>query len=120
MSLWHPDVIVAPAVCYFYQEHRGEEECMATFSTAPVSDVVRPPKIKQPSQRRQNAEQYTAALSDALEHGQALVVEFDPDDKVLTIRNRLQRAARSLGRDDLTIRRRGQRVLAYPAPDEAE
>jgi hypothetical protein len=92
---------------------------MATFTTAPASVVVRPPKIKQPSQRRQIAEKYTAALRDALDQGQALVMELEPDDMVLTIRNRLHRAARSLGHDDLTIRRRGQRVLVYSVPVEA-
>jgi hypothetical protein len=82
---------------------------------APVAEIVPKRKTRQPSQRAQIAEQYTAALRDALEQGQALVVEFEPEDKVLTIRHRVGRAAKSLGREDVTIRRRGNTIAAYAA-----
>jgi hypothetical protein len=48
-----------------------------------------------------------------MDHGEALVVELDDDDKPLTIRNRIKRAAQTLGIDDLFVRRRGNKVIAY-------
>jgi hypothetical protein len=90
---------------------------MAQFSTAPVAEVAPRRKPKQPSQRSQTQLQYREALQHALNVNQALVVEFDPSDKALTIRNRVRRAGMSLGLEDLTIRRRGDRIVAYQGAD---
>jgi hypothetical protein len=88
---------------------------MAKFTTAPITDVAPKRLQRQPSQRSVIHEQYTSALRDALQNGEALVIELEPNDKALTIRNRLNRAATSLGREDVTVRRRGNRVVAYAA-----
>jgi hypothetical protein len=88
---------------------------MVKFTTAPISDVAPKRLQRQPSQRSIIHQQYTAALRDALAEGQALVIELEPNDKALTIRNRLNRAAAALGREDVTVRRRGNRVVAYAA-----
>ncbi|GAC1323834.1 MAG: hypothetical protein NVS2B16_01800 [Chloroflexota bacterium] len=87
---------------------------MVRFSTAPVEEVVPKSKQRQPSQRAQIQEQYQDALRDAvIEHHSALVVELEPDDKPLTIRNRIKRAADVLGYENIVIRRRGERMVAY-------
>jgi hypothetical protein len=86
---------------------------MAQFSTVPVAEVTPKRKVKGPSQRSQTQQQYREALQHALDANQALVVELDPSDKVLTIRNRVRRAGQALDLDDLIIRRRGDRILAY-------
>jgi hypothetical protein len=87
---------------------------MPRFTSAPVEEVVPQRKQRQPSQRAQTQKQYQDALSDALlERHVALVVELEPDDKPLTIRNRIKRAADSLGLENVTIRRRRDRIVAY-------
>lgn len=86
---------------------------MARFSTAPLQEVVPPPITKGPSQRALLQEEYREALKNALDVGEALVLDLEPDDKPLTIRNRLTKAAHALGREDLTIRRKRNRILAY-------
>lgn len=48
---------------------------------------------------------------------EALVVELDADDKPLTIRNRIRRAADSLGLENVVIRRRRDRIVAYQSDD---
>jgi hypothetical protein len=88
---------------------------MVKFTTASISEVAPKRLQRQPSQRAVVHDQYTAALRDALANGQALVIELEPNDKALTIRNRLNRAAAALGREDVTVRRRGNRVVAYSA-----
>ncbi|HLJ66534.1 MAG TPA: hypothetical protein VKX16_04155 [Chloroflexota bacterium] len=94
---------------------------MPRFTTAPVEEVVPRRKQRQPSQRAQMQRQYREALRDAVDNRQALVVELDPDDKPLTIRSRLKRAAVALGLDDVQIRRRRDRIVAYlPGNEEAE
>lgn len=93
---------------------------MVRFSTAPVEEVVPKSKQRQPSQRAQIQEQYQQALSDALnERHEALVVELEPDDKPLTIRNRIKRAADVLGFENIVIRRRGERMVAYRTEDDS-
>ena len=87
---------------------------MAQFSTAPIEEVVPQKKQRQPSQRAQVQQQYQDALQNALNsQGQALVVELEGDDKPLTIRNRIKRAADAIGAKDITIRRRRNRIIAY-------
>lgn len=87
---------------------------MAQFTVAPVEEVVPKRKLRQPSHRAQVQEQYQVALQNALsDTGQALVVEMDASDKPLTIRNRIKRAADALGYDDITIRRRKNKIVAY-------
>jgi hypothetical protein len=54
-------------------------------------------------------------LRDALDQAQALVTELESADKPLTIRKRLERAVQALGRGDLAVRRRGNRIVVYPA-----
>ncbi len=94
---------------------------MPRFSTAPVHEVVPQHKTKGPFQRSLMQQEYRGALQSALAAGKALVIELEPEDKALTIRNRVRKAAQALGREDLTIRRKGNRVLAYHrAADEPE
>jgi len=94
---------------------------MPRFSTAPVHEVA-PQRISTPpSQRSVLQQEYREALQSALDAGQALVIDLEPDDKPLTIRNRVSKAAAALGHEDLTIRRRGNRILAYHhTVDDAE
>lgn len=94
---------------------------MARFTTAPLQDVLPKRKLRQSSLRSQTQQQYRDLLQTAVvDRHQALVVELDPEDKPLTIRNRLLRAADTLGITNLVIRRRGQRVIAYQGtPEEA-
>jgi hypothetical protein len=90
---------------------------MVRFTTAPVEDVAPRRKQRSPSPRSQVAQQYRDALQDALTSGeQALVVELESSDKPLTIRNRIKRAAQQLGRDDVVVRRRGNKIVAYSDP----
>jgi hypothetical protein len=87
---------------------------MARFGTAPVEEVVPKRTQRQPSQRSQIQQQYQQALKDAiLNQHRALVVELEPNDKPLTIRNRIRRAAEALGLEDVVIRRRRDRIVAY-------
>lgn len=87
---------------------------MPRFTTAPVEEVAPQRKQRHPSQRAQTQKQYQEALQGALvERHQALVVELEPEDKALTIRNRLKRAADVLGLDNVTIRRKRDRIIAY-------
>lgn len=87
---------------------------MVRFTSAPVEEVMPARKQRQPSQRSQIQRQYQDAVRDAIiiRH-KALVVELDPNDKPLTIRNRIKRAADSLGLEDLSIRRRRNKIIAY-------
>jgi hypothetical protein len=87
---------------------------MPRFTTAPVEQVAPKRRQRQPSQRSQIRKQYQEALRDAITYKhEALVVELDPTDKPLTIRNRIKRAADALGIDGLVVRRRKNRVIAY-------
>lgn len=87
---------------------------MPRFTTAPVEQVAPKRRQRQPSQRSQIRKQYQDALRDAVSYKhEALVVELDPSDKPLTIRNRIKRAAETLGIEDLVIRRRKNRIVAY-------
>jgi hypothetical protein len=87
---------------------------MPRFTTAPVDEVAPKRKQRQPSKRAQTQQEYQRQLHSAImDHGEALVVELDDDDKPLTIRNRIKRAAQTLGIDDLFVRRRGNKVIAY-------
>lgn len=87
---------------------------MPRFSTAPVEEVVPKRRQRQPSQRAQTQEQYQTAVRDALiQKHEALVIELEPEDKPLTIRNRVKRAADALGLQHVSIRRRGNRIIAY-------
>jgi hypothetical protein len=89
---------------------------MPRFTSAPLEEVVPQRKQRQPSQRSQTQKQYQDALRDALlERREALVVELEPDDKPLTIRNRIKRAADGLGLENVAIRRRRDRIVAYQA-----
>jgi tRNA (Thr-GGU) A37 N-methylase len=93
---------------------------MPRFTTAPVEQVAPKRRQRQPSQRSQIRKQYQDALRDAVAYKhEALVVELDPADKPLTVRNRIKRAAESLGIDGLVVRRRKNRIIAY-VPGEAE
>jgi hypothetical protein len=93
---------------------------MAHFSTARIEEVVPKRKQRQPSQRAQTQQLYQNALRSAfLDGGQALVVELEPQDKPLTIRNRIKRAADALGIEHVTIRRRRDRIYAYRQLDES-
>jgi hypothetical protein len=93
---------------------------MPRFTTAPVEQVAPKRRQRQPSQRSQIRKQYQEALRDAVSYKhEALVVELDPSDKPLTIRNRIKRAAETLGIDGLVVRRRKDRIIAY-VPGEAE
>ena len=87
---------------------------MPRFTTAPIEEVVPKRKLRQPSQRAQIQQQYREALQNAMSsQRQALVVELEPDDKPLTVRNRIKRAADSLGLEEVAIRRRRDRIIAY-------
>ncbi|HZU14019.1 MAG TPA: hypothetical protein VFB58_14350 [Chloroflexota bacterium] len=91
---------------------------MTRFKTAPITDVVPRRRGTEPSRRAQIRTQYQDALKNAvLDHHEALVVEMDANDKPLTIRNRIQRAAEALGVSDLRVRRRGNRIVAYREGD---
>lgn len=87
---------------------------MVRFTSAPVEEVIPARKQRQPSQRSQIQQQYQDAVRDSImnEH-RALVVELDPNDKPLTIRNRIKRAADTLGIENISIRRRKNRIIAY-------
>jgi len=91
-----------------------QESTMPHFSTAPVDEVVPQRQTKGPSPRSVLQQEYREALQNALDAGEALVIELELDDKGLTIRNRVKKASEALGHGDLTIRRKGNRVLAYP------
>lgn len=93
---------------------------MPRFTTAPVEQVAPKRKQRQPSQRAQVRKQYQDALRDAIMYKhEALVVVLDDSDKPLTIRNRIRRAADALGLDNVVIRRRRDRIVAYEgAPGE--
>ena len=87
---------------------------MPRFTTAPIEEVAPQRRQRQPSQRAQTQQQYREAAQNALiDRREALVVELDPEDKPLTIRNRIKRAIDSLDLQDVTIRRRGNRIVAY-------
>ena len=86
---------------------------MVKFATAPVEDVAPKRQQRQPSNRALMQAQYQQALHDAIKQQRALVVDLEDDDKPLTIRNRLNRAAQVLGLDPLVIRRRGSQLFAY-------
>jgi hypothetical protein len=89
---------------------------MPRFTTAPVDDVAPKRRQRQPSQRAQTQQQYQEALRSALlDKSEALVVELDPEDKPLTIRNRIKRAADLLGLEHVVIRRKRDRIVAYQA-----
>jgi formaldehyde-activating enzyme involved in methanogenesis len=93
---------------------------MARFTSAPVETVIPKRKQRQPSQRAQIQEQYQDAVRNAIvENHEALVVELEGDDKPLTIRNRIKRAADVLGVTDVTIRRRKDRIIAYRGDEES-
>jgi hypothetical protein len=94
---------------------------MARFTTAPIEEVVPKRKNRQPSQRAQVQQQYREALQNALNsQHQALVVELEADDKPLTVRNRIKRAAHSLGLESIAIRRKRDRIVAYVPESEPE
>ncbi|MBV9280643.1 MAG: hypothetical protein JOZ41_11215 [Chloroflexi bacterium] len=89
---------------------------MPRFTTAPVEEVAPKRRQRQPSQRAQTQQQYQEALRSALlDKSEALVVELDPGDKPLTIRNRIKRAADLLGLEHIVIRRKKDRIVAYQA-----
>jgi hypothetical protein len=93
---------------------------MPRFKTAPVEQVAPKRRQRQPSQRAQIRKQYEEALRDAMLYKhEALVVELDTDDKPLTVRNRIRRAADALGIDNIVIRRRRDKIVAYQTPDES-
>lgn len=92
---------------------------MPRFTTAPVEDVAPKRKQRQPSQRAQIQKQYQEALRDAMLHKQeALVVELEAEDKPLTIRNRIKRAAEVLGLENVNIRRKRDRIVVYQMQSE--
>jgi hypothetical protein len=92
---------------------------MPRFTTAPVEDVAPKRKQRQPSQRAQIQKQYQEALRDAMLYKQeALVVELEADDKPLTIRNRIKRAAEVLGLENVNIRRKRDRIVVYQMQSE--
>jgi hypothetical protein len=97
-----------------------ERDAMAKFATVPVQDVAPRRRPRQSSRRAEVRAQYREALEDAIDQHLALVVELENSDKPLTIRNRLARAAAALGYEDVVIRRRGTRIVAYrPHEEEA-
>jgi hypothetical protein len=92
---------------------------MPRFTTAPVEDVAPKRKQRQPSQRAQIQKQYQEALRDAmLLKQEALVVELEAEDKPLTIRNRIKRAAEVLGLENVNIRRKRDRIVVYQMQSE--
>jgi hypothetical protein len=102
------------------QQKEAEERTMAKFGTAPIQDVVPKRQQRQPSQRAQVQAQYQQALQEAIDNQLALVVELEDDDKPLTIRNRLKRAADTLGIEHLMIRRRKNRIIAFQPQAEEQ
>lgn len=94
---------------------------MPRFSTAPVEEVAPKRKQRYPSKRAQIQKQYQDALREVMdEGGRALVIELEPDDKPLTVRNRIKRAAEHLGIENITVRRRKGRILAYRSQTEGD
>jgi hypothetical protein len=94
---------------------------MPRFSTAPVEEVAPKRKQRHPSKRAQIQRQYQEELRKALDDGgRALVIELEADDKPLTVRNRIKRAADTLGIENIVIRRRKDRILAYQSEDDEE
>jgi hypothetical protein len=94
---------------------------MPRFSTAPVDEVAPKRKQRHTSKRAQIQKQYQDALREAIDNGgQALVIELEPEDKPLTVRNRIKRAADTIGIENITIRRRKDRILAYQSTSEEE
>jgi hypothetical protein len=94
---------------------------MPRFTTAPVEDVAPKRKQRHPSRRAQTQQQYQNALRGAVIDGhQALVVELEAADKPLTVRNRIKRAAEALGLENVSIRRRGDRIVAYQMENDQE
>jgi preprotein translocase subunit SecD len=95
---------------------------MVRFTSAPVEEVLPRHSSRQPSKRAQIQKQYQEALRSAvLDNREALVVELEPDDKALTIRNRIKRAAELLGVEDIAIRRRRDRIIAFlPGTEPSE
>jgi hypothetical protein len=91
---------------------------MAQFKRVPVDEARPVTKAKVPSQRDQIRREYEEALQDAvIGHGEALAILIGPDDKPLTIKNRIDRAAQSLGLDHIKVRRKGDYVYAYVDSD---
>ncbi|GAC1445814.1 MAG: hypothetical protein NVSMB52_08490 [Chloroflexota bacterium] len=87
---------------------------MPRFSSAPIEEVVPQRKQRRPSHRAQTQQQYQDALRSAVaDKQQALVIELEADDKPLTIRNRIKRAAEALGMENIAIRRRRDKIVAY-------
>jgi len=95
---------------------------MVRFTSAPVEEVLPRHSPRRPSKRAQIQKQYQEALRSAvLDNREALVVELEPDDKALTIRNRIKRAAELLGIEDIAIRRRRDRIIAFlPGTEPSE
>ena len=92
---------------------------MPRFTTAPVEEVAPKRKTRGPSRRAQLQQEYREAMRDAIvDKQQAFVVELDPDDKPLMIRNRIKRAIEQLGLENVSVRRRGNRVVAYQTEGE--
>jgi hypothetical protein len=86
------------------------------FTTASLQDVAPKRQSRQPSGRAQTRQRYQDALRKAIiEQRRALIVELEEADNPLTIRNRIKKAAEVLGLENLTIRRRGDRIVAYQA-----
>lgn len=91
---------------------------MAQFKRVPVDEARPLTKAKVPSQRDQIRREYEEALRDAvIDHGEALAILIGPDDKPLTIKNRIDRAAQALGLDRIKVRRKGDYVFAYDDED---
>lgn len=87
---------------------------MTRFTTAPVDEIVPRRRERAPSQRAELQRQYRDAIENAIiNEGEALIVHLDPDEKPLTIRSRVKKAAQSLGLDSVVIRRRGRRIIVY-------
>lgn len=94
---------------------------MPQFSSAPLEEVIPQRKQRQPSQRAEIQRQYQEAVRQALlDKHEALIVTLDPDDKPLTIRNRIKRAADTLGLDSVVIRRKKDRIVAYQSAGEED
>jgi hypothetical protein len=94
---------------------------MARFTSAPVGEVIPRRRQRQTSQRVQIQREYEQAVRDAIvDRHEALVVELEPDDKALTVRNRIKRAADALGITGIIIRRRKERIIAYDAHSDTE
>lgn len=69
-----------------------------------------------PSNRAHVREQYEDALRQAVTNGQALIVELEPGEKHMTVRNRLKRAGEMLRLEQMVMRRRGDRIVVYVDP----